>query len=416
MSIEVMEDRLRRIYAADHRLLSLHIDVLYQCDLDCCHCYLDDKRTETLSTERLVALLGEARDLGALKLTLSGGELFLRRDLFELLEEARRLRYYIKLKSHGGLITERKADRLAELAIGRVELSVYALDASVHDAITRRTGSLERTLKGIERLRERGIDVRVNCSVMHGNRLHYEELVRVLEERGISVSLDGSIRGTNSGTLETYALGLDTADKVALERFRRAQRGGVPEPVSMDPDDHICWAGKTSAYVMPDGAVTPCVAWPMPVGHLASQSLREIWEDAPALHEIRAARRRDRAGCGSCSLTDKCIYCPGKAWIETQGDWLAPFELQCQDTATRVYGTLAYSAELVRGGRPRRAEFPIVTSPEAPPAGPAKVRLPPEAVERAARDQRGAPRRKVFRILSEDEVRAAHIEAAASAR
>jgi MoaA/NifB/PqqE/SkfB family radical SAM enzyme len=109
MNLHAMESRLKKIYAAEGRLLSLHVDVLYACDLDCTHCYLDDKRTRVMDTESIRQLLREARELGALKLTLSGGELFLRDDLFQIIEEARALRYFIRLKTHAGRITREDA-------------------------------------------------------------------------------------------------------------------------------------------------------------------------------------------------------------------------------------------------------------------------------------------------------------------
>jgi radical SAM protein with 4Fe4S-binding SPASM domain len=408
MNAAAMEDRLKELYAKDFRLLSIHFDALYKCDLDCCHCYLDDKRTDPLSTTELITHMRAARELGALKLTFSGGELFLRRDLIEILEEARRLGFYIKLKTHGGLVTEDKAAALARIGIGRVDISVYALEASVHDYITRRKGSLARTLRGIDRLQAHGIVVQVNSSVMQANKEHYPALVKQFAKRGIHVSLDGSIRGTNSGTLETYALALSMDERVQMEAFRRRVTGGAPKPIDMGDDDHICWAGKTSIHVQPDGTVTPCVAWPMPLGNVRETPLHEIWNHSPMLAEIRAAKRKDREGCSSCSFERKCIFCPGKAYVENQGAWLRAFDLQCGDTAGRVLGTLQYNAELLREERPRKVHFPIAPSgqPSAEPsAAPSasiasRVPLPARAVELAARNQKGPPRKRVFNILS----------------
>ena len=344
-----LEDKLRAAYSKDFKLLAIHMDLIYSCDLDCCHCYLDDKRTDALSTEEILGVLAQARELGALKLTLSGGELFLRKDLFEILEFARASRFYIKLKTHGGLLTEEAADKLATLGINRVDFSVYSLEEDVHDFITRRTGSLERTMEGLERLVARGIPVRVNCSVMNLNTRSYKDLYRYFAERGIDASIDGSIRGTNGGGVETYVLGLTVEEKVEMERFKREMLGTLPKPVTMDPEEHICWAGKTSAHIQPDGTVTPCVAWPMSLGSVRDQSLRSIWEEEETLKEIRDMRRKDLTGCSGCVLQTKCTFCPGKAYVENEGAWKEPFSLQCQDTAARTFGTLSYNASKVLG-------------------------------------------------------------------
>ena len=84
--------RLQSAYAAESKLLSC-TDLPYSCDLDCCHCYLDDKRTETLSTPKILETLREARELGALKLTEVRGTLP-SKDLIPILEHARGLGFY----------------------------------------------------------------------------------------------------------------------------------------------------------------------------------------------------------------------------------------------------------------------------------------------------------------------------------
>ena len=345
-----LEARLQNAYAAESKLLSLHMDLVYACDLDCCHCYLDDKRTETLTTSKILKTLEEARALGALKLTLSGGELFLRKDLIPILEHARNLGFYLKLKTHGGLLTEELADAMKRFEVNRIDISVYSVREDIHDFITRRRGSLQRTMEGIERLIDREIPVRVNCSVMNINLREYKELHTYFHRLGVDVSIDGSIRGTNGGGTETYALGLTVAEKAELEEFKRKLLARPAKAVEMDPEEHICWAGKTSAHIQPDGTVTPCVAWPMALGNVQDRSLRSIWTEPEVLHEIRSIRRKDLDGCSSCALKSRCTFCPGKAFVETNGGWREPFSLQCQDTAARAFGTLRTNAKRFRDG------------------------------------------------------------------
>ena len=399
-----MEEKLRQLYLKDYRLLSLHMDLGLRCDLDCCHCYLDDKRTPELSTAEVISVLQQARDLGVLKLALGGGELFLRRDVPDLLDAARAMRFAIVLKTHGGTVSERIADKVKESGVTRVDVSVYALDETIHDAITRRRGSLVRTMRGIERLRDRGVRVRVNCSVMHANRKHYKALYEELTRRGIECNLDPSIQGTHSGALDTLALNISVDEKAELERWKHEQTGEAPSLAPADPDYHLCWAGKTSAHINPDGTVTPCVAFPMVLGDLHTQTLEQIWNHSPLLWQIRDARRKDRAGCHTCSFEHQCVYCPGKAFVEQQGDWLAPSSLQCADTLGKVHGAFRYNAERVH---PRRiGHLPVLPAGalhEGPRAGRREptVTIPAEVVEQVPRDQRGAPRKRLFRILSD---------------
>jgi len=47
-------------------------------------------------------------------LNLSGGEIFMRPDLFEIIEHARKLQFSVKLKTNGVMIRKAKAERLAK--------------------------------------------------------------------------------------------------------------------------------------------------------------------------------------------------------------------------------------------------------------------------------------------------------------
>jgi len=103
-----------------HIPLSVHIDLTMRCNERCIHCYRVIERRPELTTDELKALLDDVARAGTLYLTFSGGEVFLRADLFELIEHARRLHFDVRLKSNALLITEEKAARLrAQLRVLR---------------------------------------------------------------------------------------------------------------------------------------------------------------------------------------------------------------------------------------------------------------------------------------------------------
>src|SRR5688572_6843506 len=128
--------------------LSVHIDLTMRCNERCIHCYRVIERRPELTTAELKALLEEVAQAGTLYLTFSGGEVFLRKDLFELIEHARRLHFDVRLKSNALRVTPEKAARLGALGVRQVDISIYSADPAVHDGITKVPGSLERSLEG----------------------------------------------------------------------------------------------------------------------------------------------------------------------------------------------------------------------------------------------------------------------------
>src|SRR5579862_6322496 len=95
--------------------LAVQLDLTYRCNEKCVHCYLDHEDHGEMNTAEIKHLLDEMAAAGVLLLTLSGGEIFLRKDFFEILEHARALTFSVRLKTNAILVREREAERLAEL-------------------------------------------------------------------------------------------------------------------------------------------------------------------------------------------------------------------------------------------------------------------------------------------------------------
>src|SRR2546430_13382036 len=90
--------------------LSVHFDLTYRCNERCVHCYLDHEDHGELSTAECIDALEQLAKAGTLFLTFSGGEIFLRRDLEELLATARRLHFDVSLKTNALLVTPERAE------------------------------------------------------------------------------------------------------------------------------------------------------------------------------------------------------------------------------------------------------------------------------------------------------------------
>src|SRR5438034_10978147 len=80
--------------------MSVQLDLTYRCNERCVHCYLDHNDHGEMTTTEIKHLLDEMAEAGVFILTLSGGEIMLRKDFFEILEHARQLMFCVKLKTN----------------------------------------------------------------------------------------------------------------------------------------------------------------------------------------------------------------------------------------------------------------------------------------------------------------------------
>src|SRR3954454_6080858 len=96
---------------------SAHVDVTYRCNERCIHCYLDHDDHGEMTTAEIKGVLEQLADAGVFFLTFSGGEVFLRRDFFELVEHARKLQFNVKVKTNAVMIRENEAKKLRALGV-----------------------------------------------------------------------------------------------------------------------------------------------------------------------------------------------------------------------------------------------------------------------------------------------------------
>jgi MoaA/NifB/PqqE/SkfB family radical SAM enzyme len=303
--------------------LGAHLDVTYRCDLACKHCYLDDRETwPELTTLEWQDVLAQLAGAGVLDLTWSGGDVGMRSDFRELVAHAAELGFQQRIKTHGGWIDDQTARWLGQQNVHRVDISVYSLRDAVHDAFTQRPGSLQATLAAIHALRNAGLEVKISCSIQPATICEVQEIVQTLQALGCKVSISTLMYRDHAGGNALDAFQLSPEQVLEVRRALRRVRptGELSKPIASRPGSTPCGAGRTRIYVSPDGAVWPCVTWPMELGHLRQQRFADIWAGSARRQEILAWTNDDRTQCQSCAGSGACFYCPGHAY-KTTGDY-----------------------------------------------------------------------------------------------
>ena len=130
------------------------------------------------------------------------------KDIFELLEYARRLMFCVKLKTNALMIREREARRLRDLNIESIQISIYSHRPEVHDAITKVPGSLQRSLKAIRFLRARGLNVLMANVLMRQNAGDYPHVRALAAELGVECTIDPTITPKMDGDRSILGLRL----------------------------------------------------------------------------------------------------------------------------------------------------------------------------------------------------------------
>lgn len=320
--------------------LSVHLDLTYRCNERCVHCYLDHEDHGELTTSEIKDLLDQMAEAGVLFLTISGGEVLMRKDFFEILEYAANKRFCIKLKTNGLLIGAKQAERIRGLGVMSVQISIYSHRPAVHDAVTKVRGSLDRSIRAIRVLREHGLRVTI-ADVLMGQTVEDYPGVRALaKELGVACVIDPTITPMMDGDRSVLNLNMSP---VQLREVLHDQDlvGNVDEFCAPTPapdndvlDSKPCSAGHTACYVTPYGDVYPCVQFPLPTGNVRRTRFLDIWRNSPQMNEVRSIAVRDLSTCSTCTHVASCTRCPGLAYLE--GNMRGPSLQDCQKSFART--------------------------------------------------------------------------------
>ena len=156
-------------------LTELRISVTDRCNLRCRYCmpaevfghdYAFLPKSEILSYEELSRICAVFTQLGVEKVRITGGEPLLRRNLEHLVESLNQIENLsdIALTTNGVFLSQ-QAQKLADVGLKRVNVSLDALDNTILSKISGRTIDASTILAGIEAALEAGLKLKVNMVV-----------------------------------------------------------------------------------------------------------------------------------------------------------------------------------------------------------------------------------------------------------
>ncbi len=312
-------DRWRNLSTQQFRPLQASLELTNRCNERCTHCYIPDYSDDpkrTLSPEQWNNILLQLREAGVLYLILMGGEAMLNPHFWSISEEGQRLGFSLAMITNGLLINEKTAKRLSSVGFADLTISLYSLNPSIHDKMTRVYGSCERTKKAIQYCIDQGIRVHINCLLTDANIDGYFDLVSWCIDRKINIKFDPLITPKFGGDLSPTTLRAQ-ADKLRQFYFKHIDLypESAPSPSTEIKTDYLCNAAKGKCAVTAYGELLTCIEVREPLGDLTKQKFAEIWEGSVA-QKWRNFKFADLKNADPNNISF-CDHCPGMAMHES---------------------------------------------------------------------------------------------------
>lgn len=317
----------------------LHVELTMQCNERCIHCYLPNKTKNegaTLSLAGFCRIVDDFVALGGDTIELSGGEPMTVPEFMTMVEYCSGKGLNVYVLSNLTLLDDNMIAKLKAYKVSGFQVSVYSLNPSVHDGITKYRGSLSKSISALEKLRANGFHVTVACPIMKQNANHLNSLYEYCKTNDIPLRTNAYIIEQTDGNtdfIDSSRLLLEQKkalySKLANEMPDFCGNFLTYQPVSDKQRKYpewfsrqtVCAAGVDICSISPDGDVYPCPEWKaFKLGNVKEQSLAHIWRTSEKLKELRRLnKRRNFLKCNTCQVIDHCKLCLNLNMSEKDG-------------------------------------------------------------------------------------------------
>lgn len=308
------------------------------CNMYCDHCYRDAgvKSIEELTTREAEALIEEIVKAGFKIMIFSGGEPLMREDIFHLISYAKKLGLRPVMGTNGTLINLDVAQRLKNIGVMGVGISLDSMELSKHDQLRRYPNAWQEAVEGMKNCRTVDLPFQIHTTVMGWNNTELESLTDLAVELGAVAHhfffLVPTGRGAN---IEEESLRAEEYESVITRIMEKQKQVDIELKPTCAPQfmriakqmglnlrfGRGCLAGTSYCIVSPVGQVQPCAYLNLELGNVKDTPFSEIWRNNSTLQRLRTLEYS--GDCGACSFKSSCGGCRARASYYNEGDYMA---------------------------------------------------------------------------------------------
>ncbi len=287
----------------------MYFELTYRCTCKCGFCErwkVGPKLAKNeLTTEEIKKTLSEARKVGVRNVGFTGGEPFLRKDIFEIAQHAKKIGLAITVASNGTLINRDNVKKIA-VSFDSVAISMDGIKPKTHDSIRGVRGVYAKAMNALSLLRKEKVPVAVNMVITQKNFMEIDKYIQYFSKKNISLQL------TPVHEYETSFLKVKKDLKVIeMKEFEKEWQRlsskykflnnyyykSVPIFLSSPNklvNAYTCFAGSVMFFINPFGEVFPCEFKRVSMGNVKKESLSEIWRRN---RKLRCQIASSKRGC-----------------------------------------------------------------------------------------------------------------------
>ncbi len=332
LTFEKIENAEIRIKRNDTKpnLERIFMEVTAKCNFYCKHCYMSaGKNIDTkmeLTLDEIKDIIRQADDMGVFRIDFTGGEVFVRNDIKEILRFASDNFMITNIFTNGYALTEEICNYLASLGnIKIVFISLDDMDPKSHDEFRGMPGSFDRIVDGVMQLKKLGIRPVMNITLNKNNSQYIKKIIDFCRNTlGVECRVAPILYVGRGKCFEDDSVDMDVIVNTmdySIGDFLDLPFGEGINEMEQNFNEPSCGVGHKMIYIRSNGEICLCPTLSsreseeFELGNVRAHSIAHIWQYSEKLNRFRNSFCKNR----DCMYLPKCKGgCRSRAYLHNK--------------------------------------------------------------------------------------------------
>lgn len=305
----------------ERKPFSVLFELTPKCNMNCIHCYLQNVHSsEQLSYKEIIEILDILYDKGILFLTLTGGEILLRKDFVDIYLYAKKRGFLVELFSNGLLFSDDIISILTKYPPLYIDISLYGACERVYAEVTRTNGAFNKVINNCKKIKQAGINLSLRSPVIKETENQMESMKHIAEKLDVPFICTFEICPTvdKDTAPQNHQVNISTILKYEFDDYYNQIEKGIrkDETISENIVQSMknnsvfsCNVGINSFVIDFKGNMCPCMKLKHHGIKLTKNNFDLIWQKFSVYTKMKASKSYL---CSTCDARYYCDVCPAE--------------------------------------------------------------------------------------------------------
>lgn len=302
------------------------IEIISRCQLECKYCY-SKKNNDCIDVSDLSSILPQLKKIGVIKISLTGGEPLLHKDILKMLDIIASYDFIVEIQTNGLLLTKEMIQHIKVLGNTNLQISYHSDQEEIFDEFVGVKGVFKKLETNIKMLMDENQHFTLVFNVTSINQDSAKEIIENFEKMSIEYILNYDVYPFNENRSQDMVCSNNDVLKYIMTK---------KYPISGYDffKNNSCGATKIKFRITSNGDLQICPLINGKYGNIRDDSIEYFWNKIGCDNRIQEALFGKRDDCKDCLDYDICSKCNAYC---ISGEWETMKQSFCVNTAVIKY-------------------------------------------------------------------------------